>query len=211
MNQTQRIGKRGFPLFWVMCFMGIIGLMAAIAIPQFSAYRQRSYSPFKIGAQKYTLASPQKVILSESPSFRGSPDFNTEEYGRIYENRFMDASQNPLSTFSIDVDTASYSNVRRFIRSNQMPPKDAVRIEEMINYFDYNYPQPHGEQSFSIITEISQCPWNPQNRLIHIGLQGKSLDYNHLKPSNLVFLIDSSGSMTPKSDPPPAGAGGILT
>ena len=187
---------------WVMFFMGVIGLMAVLAIPQFSAYRQRSYSPLKTSAEKYTLASPQQVLLSESPTFRGTPDFNTEEYDRIYENRFKDASQNPLSTFSIDVDTASYSNARRFIRGNQMPPKDAVRIEEMINYFDYDYPQPRGEHPFSIITEISQCPWNPQNRLVHIGLQGKSLDYTHLKPSNLVFLIDSSGSMTPNNKLP---------
>ena len=202
MNHTQRIGKRGFPILWVMFFMGVIGLMAVLAIPQFSAYRQRSYSPLKTSAEKYTLASPQQVLLSESPTFRGTPDFNTEEYDRIYENRFKDASQNPLSTFSIDVDTASYSNARRFIRGNQMPPKDAVRIEEMINYFDYDYPQPRGEHPFSIITEISQCPWNPQNRLIHIGLQGKSLDYTHLKPCNLVFLIDSSGSMTPNNKLP---------
>lgn len=121
--------------------------------------------------------------------------FNTEEYNRIDENQFKDAVQNPLSTFSIDVDNASYSNVRRFLTTNQMPLKDAVRIEELINYFDYDYPQPQGEHPFSITTEIAACPWNEQNKLIHIGLQGKKLNYEELHPCNLVFLIDVSGSM----------------
>ncbi|MCK4761060.1 MAG: von Willebrand factor type A domain-containing protein [Candidatus Aminicenantes bacterium] len=121
--------------------------------------------------------------------------FNTEEYNRIKENEFKDARQNPLSTFSIDVDNASYSNVRRFIKNNQMPPKDAVRIEELINYFTYDYTQPKGEHPFSINCEISQSPWNEKRKLVHIGLQGKSLNYDDLKPCNLVFLVDSSGSM----------------
>ena len=122
--------------------------------------------------------------------------FNTEEYSRIYENEFKDAKQNPLSTFSIDVDNASYSNVRRFVVNNQMPPKDAVRIEELINYFTYDYPQPKDDVPFSITTEISLCPWNHSHKLVHIGLQGKSLNYDDLKPCNLVFLVDSSGSMS---------------
>lgn len=138
-----------------------------------------------------------KLMMSKSEEISiPGPQFNTEEYDRIYENQFKDAVQNPLSTFSIDVDTASYSNIRRFILANQMPPKDAVRIEEMINYFTYDYPQPQGEHPFSVITEISQCPWNSENRLIHIGLKGKNLNYNELKPCNLVFLVDTSGSMS---------------
>ncbi|BBO85825.1 hypothetical protein DSCO28_63910 [Desulfosarcina ovata subsp. sediminis] len=124
-----------------------------------------------------------------------TPRFNTEEYDPIRENTFKNAAENPLSTFSIDVDTASYSNLRRFINMGQLPPKDAVRIEEMINYFDYGYPEPVGEHPFSVVTEVGPCPWNAQNRLMHIGIQGKRLDYAHLKPANLVFLIDSSGSM----------------
>ncbi|PKL38608.1 MAG: hypothetical protein CVV44_10820 [Spirochaetae bacterium HGW-Spirochaetae-1] len=123
-------------------------------------------------------------------------EHNTEEYDHISENEFKSAVQNPLSTFSIDVDTAAYSNIRRFIQYNQLPPKDAVRIEEMINYFTYDYPQPSGKDPFSVTTEMSLCPWNKENRLIHIGLQGKKLDYSNLKPSNLVFLVDSSGSMS---------------
>ena len=122
--------------------------------------------------------------------------FNTEEYDRIYENDFQQVGQHPVSTFSIDVDNASYSNVRRFLTQNhQLPPPDAVRIEEMINYFDYDYPQPRGEHPFAFVTEVGTCPWNTQNKLLHIGIQGKSLDYENLKPSNLVFLLDVSGSM----------------
>ncbi len=127
---------------------------------------------------------------------------NTEEYGVVNENQFKGTKDNPLSTFSIDVDTASYSNMRRFITMNQLPPKDAVRIEEMINYFRYSYPQPDGEHPFSINTEISEAPWNKDNRLLLIGIQGKSLNYSDLKPCNFVFLVDSSGSMADASKLP---------
>jgi len=133
-------------------------------------------------------------VRKETP-YQSRTDWNTEEYDRIYENRFLLAQQNPLSTFSIDVDTASYSNVRRFINGNQFPYKDAVRIEEMINYFSYDYPQPKKDHPFSITTEISTCPWNASHRLIHIGLQGKTLESGQLPASNLVFLLDVSGSM----------------
>ncbi|HEY2721378.1 MAG TPA: VWA domain-containing protein [Chitinophagaceae bacterium] len=121
--------------------------------------------------------------------------FNTEDYDNIVENDFLTAIQNPLSTFSIDVDEASYSNVRRFIQDGSLPPAGAVRIEEMVNYFDYAYPQPQNEDPFSVNTEISDCPWNPQHRLVHIGLQGKNIPLTNLPPANLVFLIDVSGSM----------------
>jgi Ca-activated chloride channel family protein len=124
--------------------------------------------------------------------------FNTEEYDGITENIFHDAVHSPLSTFSIDVDAASYSNIRRFIQDGQRPPQDAVRIEEMVNYFNYNYPQPDGEDPFSINTEISTAPWNEKHKLVLIGLQGKKIPTEKLPPSNLVFLIDVSGSM---SDP----------
>jgi Ca-activated chloride channel homolog len=131
-----------------------------------------------------------------SPQYQEQrPQWNTEEYDAINENIFHDALRNPLSTFSIDVDAASYSNVRRFINYGQKPPKDAVRIEEMINYFDYEYPQPTNEHPFNIITEISETPWNNKHKLVHIGLQGKKIPTVNLPPSNLVFLIDVSGSM----------------
>ncbi|MBA4312890.1 MAG: hypothetical protein C0417_09695 [Chlorobiaceae bacterium] len=121
--------------------------------------------------------------------------FHTEEYDKINENEFLDVRQNPLSTFSIDVDNASYSNVRRFIKNGQLPPKDAVRIEELINYFTYDYPQPKNGHPFSITTEMSTCPWNSENKLLLIGLQGKKIATENLPPSNLVFLLDVSGSM----------------
>jgi Ca-activated chloride channel family protein len=136
-------------------------------------------------------------------AFQQYPQYwNTEEYDRIYENSFLLALDNPLSTFSIDVDTASYSNVRRFIDGSQFPYKDAVRIEEMINYFSYDYPLPKDNHPFSIYTEISTCPWNDAHRLIHIGLQGKKLESKELPPSNLVFLLDVSGSMSPPNKLP---------
>jgi len=121
---------------------------------------------------------------------------NTEEYDKIVENQFQGVAQTPVSTFSIDVDNASYSNMRRYLENSSLPPAGAIRIEEMINYFDYDYPQPQGEHPFSINTEMSAAPWNANHHLIHIGLQGKDLDYDNLKPSNLVFLIDASGSMS---------------
>lgn len=118
-----------------------------------------------------------------------------ERYAQINENPFLETVQAPLSTFSIDVDTAAYSNVRRFIKDGQLPPKDAVRIEEMVNYFDYNYPQPLGDVPFSVNTETASCPWNSKHRLALIGLQGKKVSLDNTPPSNLVFLIDVSGSM----------------
>ena len=123
------------------------------------------------------------------------PDFNTEEYDRIYENPFMAVVQEPLSTFSIDVDTASYANTRRFLTENRLPPPDAVRLEELINYFTYDYPQPTGDEPFSITTELAVAPWNPEHELLLVGLQGQQLETEVLPPNNLVFLLDVSGSM----------------
>ncbi len=122
-------------------------------------------------------------------------DFKTEDYDHIVENRFLAATQNPLSTFSIDVDEAAYSNIRRYINNGSIPPAGAVRIEEMINYFDYAYPQPANEELFSVNTELSECPWSPQHRLVHIGIQGKEIVLQNLPGANIVFLIDVSGSM----------------
>ncbi len=137
-------------------------------------------------------------ISSGNSQFEGEvqPAFNTESYNAINENPFLEAKQNPLSTFGIDVDAASYSNIRRFINDNQLPPVDAVRIEEMINYFDYEYPQPQNADPVSINTEISAAPWNTGHLLVKIGLQGKTIATDNLPASNLVFLIDVSGSMS---------------
>ena len=123
------------------------------------------------------------------------PPLNTEEYDRIVENAFKDTWQNPFSTFSIDVDNASYSNVRRFLNNSMIPPRGAVRIEEFVNYFDYQYPAPTGEHPLAVLMEVAECPWNRENKLVHIGIQGQRLDYERLGPSNLTFLIDVSGSM----------------
>lgn len=131
-----------------------------------------------------------------------APNFNTEGYNFIEENRFHAAKENALSTFSIDVDKASYSNVRRFLNYGSLPQKDAVRIEELINYFTYAYPQPSNKHPFSITTEVSVCPWNPKHQLVHIGLQGKRIDAKNLPPSNLTFLIDVSGSMNDENKLP---------
>jgi Ca-activated chloride channel family protein len=122
-------------------------------------------------------------------------DMNTESYAKISENNFKGALDNPLSTFSIDVDAASYSNIRRYINGGNLPPKDAVRVEEMINYFDYNYEQPKGADPVNIITEVNTAPWNKAHRLVHIGIKAKNIATEKLPPSNLVFLIDVSGSM----------------
>ena len=121
---------------------------------------------------------------------------NQEDYDTFTENAFESPKTAPLSTFSIDVDNASYTNVRRFINNGQSVPKDAVRVEEMVNFFKYNYPQPKDANPFSINTEISESPWNSKNQILKIGLQGKNIPTDDLPASNLVFLIDVSGSMS---------------
>jgi Ca-activated chloride channel family protein len=136
-------------------------------------------------------------VVGESKNVMEAPqtDLNTEDYDNIVENKFFSPRQEPLSTFSIDVDEASYSNVRRYLQEGSLPPPGAVRIEEMINYFDYEYAQPVNDDPFSVYTEIAECPWNTKHKLIHIGLQGKTIPVDKLPNSNFVFLVDVSGSM----------------
>jgi Ca-activated chloride channel homolog len=122
-------------------------------------------------------------------------DFNTENYTRYEESRFLETLKNPLSTFSLDVDTASYANVRRFLNNGTLPPPDAVRIEELLNYFHYNYPQPTGDAPFAVTTELTESPWHKGNQLLLVGVQGKRIATDQLPPANLVFLVDVSGSM----------------
>ncbi|MEJ2005421.1 MAG: von Willebrand factor type A domain-containing protein [Cyclobacteriaceae bacterium] len=128
--------------------------------------------------------------------YRLSQPLDTEEYSPIEEGGYHGTTDKPLSTFSIDVDAASYANVRRFLNNGEKPPADAVRIEEMINYFSYDYPEPEGKDPFSIYTEVSDAPWNSKHKLVHIGLQGKKIPVDNLPASNLVFLLDVSGSMS---------------
>jgi Ca-activated chloride channel homolog len=151
-------------------------------IPSFFLHKLHSEAP------PAPAGAPRDFVPGEEPS--------TEEYDRIYENPFLEAKENPLSTFSIDVDTASYANSRRFLRNGRLPPKDAVRIEELINYFNYDYPAPTGADPFSVNCELGPCPWNEKHELLMIGLQGKKIEVAQLPPSNLVFLTDVSGSMS---------------
>ena len=127
---------------------------------------------------------------------------STESYADIGENSFLKVRQMPLSTFSIDVDTASYSNVRRFLNSNQLPPTEAVRIEELVNYFDYDYAPPADDAPFSAAMEVAACPWAPGHRLVRVALRGREIQRANRPASNLVFLIDVSGSMQPENKLP---------
>ena len=155
-----------------------------------SGVQVRSQVPNQVAADK-------KIRLrGENSLGNTNADFEREGYDYIVENAFLKVKDNPLSTFSIDVDAASYSNIRRFLTSGQLPPAGAVRIEEMINYFKYDYPQPKNNDPFSVNTEISSCPWNPAHRLALVGLQGKIIPTDNLPSSNIVFLIDVSGSMS---------------
>jgi Ca-activated chloride channel family protein len=147
--------------------------------------------------------APSPAPAAMPPRQPASPaEFNTEGYDRVTENPFLEVLKNPLSTFSIDVDTASYTNVRRFVNNGSLPPPDAVRIEEMVNYFAYDYPQPKKGEPFSFTTELTDAPWQPGNRLLLIGLQGLKVPMDKLPPANLVFLIDVSGSMTDENKLP---------
>ncbi len=134
---------------------------------------------------------------SDQPGLTGQ-----ESYESAADNSLVCVNQEPLSTFSIDVDTASYANIRRFINQGLLPPRDAVRIEEMINYFNYDYPPPNGDDPFSVNVEVATCPWRPQHRLMRIGLKGRTFEDDIRPPCNLVFLIDVSGSMSPRNKLP---------
>jgi Ca-activated chloride channel family protein len=151
--------------------MSLEGKVAGIQANRDKAQKQKSYAP------------PVGIA-------------NTESYASVKENGYQKVSKNPLSTFSIDVDVASYTNIRRFINNGTLPPKDAVRIEEMINYFSYDYDQPKSDDPVHITTEIAPAPWNSTHRLVRIGLQAKTIPTTILPASNLVFLIDVSGSMS---------------
>lgn len=147
-------------------------------------------------------ASNKNTIVQDSIINSGLYDENDEDYGMLLENVFESPKTAPLSTFSIDVDNASYTNIRRIINAGQKVPKDAVRVEEMVNFFKYQYPQPTDEHPFSITAEYSECPWNKDTKLVRIGLQGKVLPTDTLPASNLVFLIDVSGSMSDENKLP---------
>lgn len=174
-------------------------LQEVVVVHAYGTKRQARSTAANIqSVQSQSLLRGQVSGLQISTTNSGYDDeenFNNEEYSSISENQFHSSKETPLSTFSIDVDGASYSNVRRYLSSGQLPPLDAVRTEEFVNYFKYQYPQPRGNDPFSINTEIADCPWNKDHKIALIGLQGKNIPTEKLPASNLVFLIDVSGSM----------------
>lgn len=176
-----------------------IFFLAALLLMTFIACNEGEYTVTTSEQKQYSRppADEERMevkLEDQKNSYTPGESFN-ENYSPIIENEFVKATDHPLSTFSIDVDDAAYSNVRRFFNSDMMPPPGAVRIEEMINYFKYDYPQPLNNDPFTVSSEVSQCPWNQEHKLVHIGLQGKTIPEEKLPPSNLVFLIDVSGSM----------------
>lgn len=150
----------------------------------------------------YSKKDANGSVSSGYYSYSTDVPHNTESYNAVNENGYKNVTTNPLSTFSVDVDAASYSNVRRYIVAGNKPPVDAVRVEEFINYFDYDYADPTDEHPFSITTEIGNCPWNEKNKLVHIGLQAERLKTKDLPANNLVFLLDVSGSMNAENKLP---------
>ena len=147
------------------------------------------------GTMKTKAVTGAYVAVCPTAMYDMDARMNTEEYGRIQENGFKSVADAPLSTFSIDVDPASYSNMRRFINRGELPPADAIRTEELVNYFSYDYPKPTGNDPVKITVEAGTCTWNTAHRLVRIGLKAKEIPTEQLPASNLVFLIDVSGSM----------------
>ena len=167
---------------------------------QFNEYavgQATSRNPSGTAPPSPPTAAP-KGLATLGVGYNGPSTFpaGAESYEQVDETGYREVSKRPLSTFSIDVDTASYANVRRFLNDGSLPPADAVRVEELINYFRYDYPQPKGKEPFSVTTELSQCPWNSEHQLLRVGLQGKKTEAKKMPPRNLVFLLDVSGSMS---------------
>jgi Ca-activated chloride channel homolog len=165
--------------------------------PNYFKKLSKENKPVEFAGEGFDKDAPAKQVLEAELKAKGVADEapNVEEFRRIVDNPFFRTPGNELSTFSVDVDTASYSIVRRFLNMSQMPPPDAARIEEMINYFPYDYPETKGDQPFSIKVDIARCPWNADHRLARIGLRGKEIPPDKRPRSNLVFLVDVSGSM----------------
>ncbi len=148
---------------------------------------------FFSGRRKRKEKSVPAIQVVESKAYQAN--VSGEGYKKMSENPFLKTSRNPLSTFSIDVDRASYTNIRRFLNSGSLPPPEAIRLEEMVNYFTYNFSTPEGNEPFAVKMEYTQCPWNKKHDLVHIGIQGKKVRKEKMPPNNLVFLVDVSGSM----------------
>ena len=168
-------------------------MMALIKPAQFELVSFQQKLASENAAASKSTAAYQAIAYTTQNSLSYE---NNENYSQIISNSFKNVTDDPLSTLSIDVDTASYAHMRRYLQHNQLPPADAIRIEEMINYFSYDYPQPNGDDPLTITAEISDAPWHNENKLVHIGIQGKKIDISKAPASNLVFLIDTSGSMS---------------
>ena len=198
-QEERRTARRARPLS--LLFLAALATFAASCGGGRNAARSGENA---VNANTGVVASPERAAVpqgmtADAELAKAAPydegGAGGERYAKIDENPFLEASRAPLSTFSIDVDTASYSNTRRFLSEGRLPPRDAVRIEELVNYFSYDYPQPDGPLPFSVTTEVADCPWDARHRLVHIGLQGRKISTEDLPPSNLVFLVDVSGSM----------------
>lgn len=183
--------SKAITLIEILVVLALVAILAGLLLP--------SLAKSKGGRSSLRLDNYE---ITERIAVSTSSNYNTESYDRIVDNPFFSSRENPLSTFSIDVDTASYSNIRRFLTEKQMPPKDAVRIEEMLNYFSYKYPEPTNEHPFSVNIDAVNCPWNVENRLVRIGLKAKDVALEKRPVCNLVFLIDVSGSMQPANKLP---------
>ena len=195
-NSQWLVGFLIFSILFSACSSSKNSESANMPISQSGPRQSEDVAYSKPVASSNSAANTSSVAVGKgTPNYSEEADAKGERYAEIEENPFLDTSRAPLSTFSIDVDTASYANVRRFLNQGQLPPKDAVRIEELINYFEYDYPAPTGDAPFSVHTDVAVCPWSQKHKLVHVGLQGKKVSLDNVPPSNLVFLLDVSGSM----------------
>jgi Ca-activated chloride channel family protein len=168
--------------------VGALGLLILAGAP--GCKKEASGTSYAMQAPSMAYADAGAVGAAEDPG-----TFNAEDYNHIVENDFVAVADDPRSTFSIDVDTASYANTRRFLHSGSLPPADAVRIEEFVNYFEYDYPSASNDAPFSVVSEVAACPWNAEHKLVHLGIQGQTIERDTIPDRNLVFLVDVSGSM----------------
>lgn len=196
MRQTRIIIFTSAFLVFSLLFSACGGGELASKAPENANKSAESARPYATPAYASNTSSTANAApYTKDSEYEEDTKSKGERYAEINENPFLETRQAPLSTFSIDVDTASYSNLRRFIKDGSLPPKDAVRIEELVNYFEYDYPQPIGNVPFSVTNEVANCPWNAKHKIVSIGLQGKKVSLDNTPPSNLVFLLDVSGSM----------------